>query len=209
MRCLDGPLGELADVVIDPIAKRVTHLVVQPLHQHGRARLVPIELAERGSSAEIVLRCTVEEVRRLAPVQEVSYLRLGDYEVSDPDWDVGVKEVFAMPYYDNAGFATASPGLGQDVAVLYDRVPKGEVEVRRSSMVVSADDHDVGTVEGFLVDEAQITHIVLERGHLWGRREVTIPIGAIAKVATDSVTLRLTKEELGKLPSVPVRRWNS
>jgi hypothetical protein len=209
VKCVDGPLGELDDVVIDPIAKRVTHLVVQPFHQHGRARLVPIELAEGGRGAAITLRCTLEEVRRLAPVQEMSYLRLDQYEVDDPDWDVGVKEVFAMPYYDTAGFATTTPGLGEDVAVLYDRVPKGEVEVRRSSSVVSADDRTVGSVEGFLVDEGQITHLVLERGHLWGKREITIPIGAIAKVSTDEVRLRLTKHELGELPSVPVHRWRS
>ena len=59
-------LGELADVVIDPTTKRVTHLVVQPHHEHGQARLVPIELAEGGDEGqpEISLRCTVEEVRR-------------------------------------------------------------------------------------------------------------------------------------------------
>ena len=51
----------------------------------------------------------------------------------------------------------------------YDRVPKGEVEIRRSSAVTSADGHDLGQVDGFLVDgEAHITHFILERGHLWG-----------------------------------------
>jgi hypothetical protein len=47
----------------------------------------------------------------------------------------------------------------------------------------------------------------LERGHLWGRREVTIPIGAVAKVETDTVTLRMSREEVGELPSVRVHRW--
>jgi sporulation protein YlmC with PRC-barrel domain len=209
VRCLDGPLGELDDLVIDPITKRVTHLVVQPLHQHGRARLVPIELADSESQREdILLRCNVEDVRRLEPVQDVAYLRLNAFQVDDPDWDVGVQDVYAMPYYDATGFQTTAPGLDRDVTVLYDRVPKGEVEIRRSSTVWSSDEHLVGSVEGFLVDEGQITHVVLEEGHVWGRREVTIPIGAVAKVGTDTVNLRLTKDELGGLPSVPVRRWH-
>ena len=48
VRCADGPFGDLADVVMDPIRKRVTHLVVEPKGSPGLARLVPVELAEGG-----------------------------------------------------------------------------------------------------------------------------------------------------------------
>ncbi len=90
----------------------------------------------------------------------------------------------------------------------YDLVPKGEVEIRRSSDVVSADGLHLGRVDGFLVDSDNlITHVVLERGHLWGRREVTIPIGSVARMNTDSLTVALTKEEVGALPAMPMRRW--
>ena len=71
----------------------------------------------------------------------------------------------------------------------------------------SADEHHLGKVDGFLVDgEADITHVILERGHLWGRRDVTIPIGAVAKVETDAVTLSLSKDQVGELASVRVHR---
>jgi sporulation protein YlmC with PRC-barrel domain len=92
----------------------------------------------------------------------------------------------------------------------YDRVPKGEVEVRRASPVFSADGHHLGHVEGFVVDgEDQITHVVLERGHLWGKRDVTIPIGSVAKVENDQVILDLSKDEVGRLPAVRVHRWGA
>src|SRR6478672_6727055 len=45
VNCTDGPFGELADIVIDPTKRRVTHLVVAPDGDHGKAKLVPIELA--------------------------------------------------------------------------------------------------------------------------------------------------------------------
>jgi hypothetical protein len=32
-------------------------------------------------------------------------------------------------------------------------------------------------------------------------------MGAVARVDTDAVTLTLTKDEVGELPSVPVHRW--
>jgi sporulation protein YlmC with PRC-barrel domain len=206
VHCTDEELGELADVVIDPITKRVTYLVVQPRHEHGLARLVPVELAEGGGEGKpaILLDCTVEEVRRFAPVQEFAFLRLDEFPVGDRDWDVGVMDVLAMPYYESSlGPDNYSSGTG----IIYDRVPKGEVEIRRASSVTSADGHHLGHVDGFLVDGDQITHIVLERGHLWGRRDVTIPIGAVTKVETDAVTLGLPKEEVEALDSVSVRRW--
>jgi hypothetical protein len=46
----------------------------------------------------------------------------------------------------------------------------------------------------------------LERGHLWGRKEVTIPIGAVARVENDEVHVALSKDEVGALPAVRVGR---
>jgi sporulation protein YlmC with PRC-barrel domain len=204
--CTDGTFGELADVVIDPTTKRVTHLVVKSPEEPWVERLAPVELVEAGDdrSRAAMLRATIEEVRALPPVQQVAYLELGSFPVNDPDWDVGIEEVYALPYYPAYDL---EPGP-LDFTVMYDRIPKGDVEIRRASDVYSADGHHLGHVDGFLVDrDDQITHLVLERGHLWGRREVTIPIGAIAKVETDDVTLSMIKNQVESLPQVPVRRW--
>ena len=43
---------------------------------------------------------------------------------------------------------------------------------------------------------------MLEHGHLWGKREVVIPIGAVARVETDAVVLTLSKDEVGALESI-------
>ena len=215
VNCTDGPFGKLADVIIDPTKRVVTHLVVEP-DGDGKARLVPIELAsgEEGETPAIALRCSVEEAGQLDFVEETSYIRLGESPDLGPEWEMGVCEnVLAEPYY----YYGAVGGLGYEampadhdphVSVTYDRIPKGEVEVRRASDVTSSDGHHLGEVDGFLVDDDDaITHFVLERGHLWGRREVTIPISAVGQVFTDAVTLTLTKDEVGELPSVRVHRW--
>jgi sporulation protein YlmC with PRC-barrel domain len=212
VNCTDGPFGKLADVVIDPTKRRVTHLVVEPQGDHGEARLVPIELADtdQGESSAISMRCSLEEAGKLKAVEEYAYLRLGDSPELEPGWDIGIESVLAEPYYGYAGgpgYETVPAGYDSHVSMTYDRVPKGEVEIRRASEVASSDGHSLGKVDGFLVDDDHITHFVLERGHLWGKREVTIPISAVASVYTDAVTLTLTKDEVGDLPSVPVHRW--
>jgi sporulation protein YlmC with PRC-barrel domain len=187
----------------------VTHLAVQPEQGEGGARLVPIELAKGRDDEkhEIELECTLDKAQGFESVQEAAYLRLGESPAEDPDWEVGVEDVLAMPYYNGLGVGPYPGELASDVTMYYDRVPKGEVEVRRASAVISADGHSLGEVDGFVVDaDKHITHFVLERGHLWGRKEVTIPIGAVARVESDAVHVALSKDEVGALPAVRVGR---
>lgn len=99
--------------------KCVTHLVVEPHHRHALARIVPVELAQAlANRSGIALSLTIEEVRRLAPLQESTYLRLDELPVNDPDWGVGVQDVLAFPYYGEPysarghGWATADPEPG-------------------------------------------------------------------------------------------------
>ena len=210
VRCTDGVYGELADIVIDPLEKRVTHLVVRPEQGEGEARLVPIQLAKGRDDEqhEIELECTLGEAQGFESVHEAAYLRLGESPAEDPEWDVGVEDVLVMPYYSGLNVGGPYPGeFDSHVTMYYDRVPKGEVEVRRASAVISADGHSLGEVDGFVVDaDKLITHLVLERGHLWGRKEVTIPIGAVASVESDAVHVALSKDEVGALPTVRVGR---
>jgi sporulation protein YlmC with PRC-barrel domain len=205
--CSDGPFGELADVVIDPVKRTVTHLVVKPHHHPGLARLIPVDLVDTDAGDEqITLRCTGEEAAACTTVGESGTLSMDGLSRSDPDWDIGIQDVLAVPSYSPSELGAAPMGFDAPIEVMYDRVPKGEVEIRRDSPVVSADDHHLGDVEAFLTEGGAITHIVLRHGHLFGRREVTIPMSAVAKVETDAVTLNLSKGEVGSLPSVHVRR---
>ena len=73
-----------------------------------------------------------------------------------------------MPYYEGyAGLASEPLEYDAHMSITHDRIPKGEVEIRRASEVTSSDGHRLGHVDGFLVDdEDRITHLVLAHGHL-------------------------------------------
>jgi sporulation protein YlmC with PRC-barrel domain len=209
VRCSDAVFGEVADVVVDPTTGRVTHLVVCRRHDPEERRLVPIARASPGAEAtEVLLDGTVAEISQLECPRESAFLRVGESLPRDPNWELGIADVYGMPYLmpgDEFGGMPEDPD--PHTVVGYDRIPKGEVEIRRASRVTSADGHTVGHVDGLMVaDDQHISHVVLEHGHLWGRREVGIPIAEVDHVENDEVVLRLTRDEVGALPAVRVRR---
>src|SRR3954447_6499362 len=211
VRCADGHYGELGDVVLEPATKRVTHLVVVPHDRPIDARLVPIALLRAEEPGpDVHLSGTVEDVERLDALRESAYLRFGEEPEPGAEWDMGIERTDALPFvtpaYDISGMTPVDPD--PHVMVSYDRVPKGEVELRRKSTVASSDGHLVGHVDALIVDDqgGQLTHVVLEHGHLWGKREVSIPIADVAGVRSDEIVLGLTKDEVGALEQVRAHR---
>jgi sporulation protein YlmC with PRC-barrel domain len=79
--------------------------------------------------------------------------------------------------------------------------------VRRGARVEATDGH-VGRVDEFLIDpeSEHITHLVMREGHLWGQRDVTIPISKVDRMEEDTVYLKLDKGSVEALPTIPVRR---
>jgi sporulation protein YlmC with PRC-barrel domain len=205
VRCTDAAFGELADLIVDPISRRVTHLVVEPNGRHELARLVPIDRAHPEGDG-LALDYSIADVEALEPLHESVYVRAGGSVVADPAWDIGTQDVLALPLYQELNGMGTAIDPDPHVIVSYDRIPKHEVEIRRSSAVLSTDGHHLGHVEGFLVGGAT-ADIVLARGHLWGRREIVIPAAAVERVQNDSITLTLTKQQVGELDVRHFHRW--
>jgi len=82
-----------------------------------------------------------------------------------------------------------------------DVVPVGETEVGRGEHV-HALDGEIGQVQGFLVDpgDHRVTHVLLQEGHLWGRKEVAIPMSAVTGIE-NGIRLSMTKKQIEDLPS--------
>jgi len=76
--------------------------------------------------------------------------------------------------------------------------------VRRGEQV-QATDGDIGRVQGLVIDPGshRVTHVLLQEGHLWGRKEVAIPIRAVT-AADDGIQLKISKLEVQDLPRVDI-----
>jgi sporulation protein YlmC with PRC-barrel domain len=197
--CRDGACGELRRVVIDPVARALTHLVVESGRVRGIDRLVPIDLV-LSTTEEISLRCTMAEFDALAEAEETHVLPEAGGPPGYED-----EQTVAAPYY---GLATDSMGMGSlgmstgPLVITLDRVPAGKVEVQRGEPV-HATDGTIGRVQGLVVEltDDHVTHVLLDEGHLWGEKRVAIPISAVANV-DDGVRLTLTKDQVRDLPSI-------
>ena len=179
-RCVDGPGGTVSRMIIDPATETVTHLVIEPKHRLGVGRLVPLDLVDT-TAGDIRLRCTVEEFGGLEPAQET--------ELIDDAGDLGLGGL-------NAPMGVISPVQ----AILQDTVPLGETDVERGDPV-HALDGEIGRVQGLLVDpdDHRVTHVLLQEGHLWGRKKVSIPVSAVTGVE-NGIRLSLTKRQVEDLP---------
>jgi hypothetical protein len=188
--CTDGVCGEVIRVVVDPVARAVTHIVVEPKHRKGLGRLVPLDLVD-ATSSEVRLRCTMHAFEQLPYAEETQFLPgLSGYA------GYGDGDVLLWPYYGlSAGDA---PG-----PVTFDTVPLGEVAVRRGEQV-HANDGAIGRVQGLVIDPGShhVSHVLLQEGHLWGRRQVAIPISAVTGISDDGIRLSVSKQEVEDLTPV-------
>jgi len=203
--CTEGVCGEVSRVVVDPVARAVTHLVVEPKGRQGLGRLVPLELVD-ATEGEIRLRCGLAEFENLDAAEETQFVPgTRGYAAYGPE------QVLSWPYSSLGG----SAGVGGDMVagvsetVTYDTVPVGEVAVRRGDRVHATDDK-IGQVEGLVINPRNhhVTHVLLQEGHLWGRKQVAIPISAVTGV-DDGIRLNITKHQVQDLPPVDIDHPNA
>jgi hypothetical protein len=190
--CTDGHCGELRRLIIDPATETVTHLVIQPGHRQEAGRLVPVHLVET-TDGEIRLRCTRADFDKLDHAAERDM-------VAGPESSQIVAGPESLQMVGRYGRMTA--GALRHATVLEDVIPVGEKEVGPGDQV-HAVDGEIGQVHGFLVDpgDGRVTHVLLQEGHLWGRKTVAIPISAVTGVDA-GIRLNLMKEQVGELPTV-------
>jgi sporulation protein YlmC with PRC-barrel domain len=198
--CADGACGEVTRVVINPVARELTHLVVEPAGRRGLGRLVPLGLVD-ATGGGIRLRCTIAEFKRLDAAEETQFVPgTRGYAAYGPE------QVLSWPWLSLGGTAGVEGDVvaGVSETVTYDAVPLGEVAVRRGDRV-HATDGEIGHVEGLVIDPRNhhVTHVLLQEGHLWGRKEVAIPISAVTGAA-DGIRLNITRDEVRDLPPVDI-----
>jgi sporulation protein YlmC with PRC-barrel domain len=202
--CSDGVCGEVIRIIFDPAAGAVTHLAVEPKHRPEDGRLVPVEMAE-STDGGVRLRCTLAEFGRLDSAEDVEVVQgdsdLGGY--SSAEAVQGYGDVGSLGVGGSVSGMGVPMGIPHRLRTVTDAVvPVGEAEAGQGDHVY-ATDGEIGRVHGFLVDpdDHRATHVVLQEGHLWGRKEIAIPMSAVKEVDA-GVRLNISKREVEELPPI-------
>ena len=175
--CSDGPCGAVSRVVVDPVARELTHLVIEPEHRSGLGRLVPLEHGRGERRRTSACATPSPSSSRSAPPRRP--ISCPGAAATDA---YAAHEAYYWPYFGLEGGADPLVAMASAM-VTRDMLPPGEIGVRRGE-AVHASDGEIGKVEGLVVESAQghVTHVLLQEGHLWGRKQVAIPIGAVEKM---------------------------
>lgn len=183
--------GHTTYVVLNPVTEKMTHVVVKRGVWPHDERLVPIELVTESTQDHIRLNCSKTKLSTMDSFIQTEFLE------SEVDQYLGDPYVLAWPYRFSSTHR---------FKIEHEHIPVDELAVRRGARVEALDGY-AGRVDGFMVNETseQITHLVLREGHLWGQKDVIVPVSQIARIEEDVVHLKLDKTEIESLQTVPTQ----
>ena len=199
--CTDGPGGRSSTIILNPISMEITHVVVK---DNQEEYLVPLDLITESTPTHIQLRCLVDEMVALERFVRMQFL--GSEEIDlEGDLRRTATESDAT-YWPYNSVEDSYVEMYSQV----EQIPHHELAIHRGSHVEAANGH-IGQVDEFIVNPSNnhITHLILRRGHLWGKKDITISVKDIDRIEEYIVYLKLDKDEVKALPTVAVRRRNS
>ena len=191
VRCHDGDCGICTFIIIDPVAQRVTHLVVKQDELPCREHLVPVNWITSSNPGLIQLNCSWEDIENSEPFFEKRFINPEE------------KEKPAVPFL----FLPFVIQKTMHIPVKLKRIPVGELAVSRGAQVMAIDGQ-AGVVDEFLVDTAwgSITHLVVREGLFLGGKTIMVPVSYIQRIENNNVYVNADLKKLESLPSLPLWR---
>jgi PRC-barrel domain len=189
VNCSDGLFGQSTHIILMPKTEEITHIVVADRIYPEIEYLVSIDHIVYTTSELIGLNCTREELMKMPVFDQVMFI--------PSDNTMGVSQYMLWPYF----YAPESAYFRIDK----ENIPANEIAIRRGAGVEATDGY-IGRVDGFLMEpkDDRITHIILREGHLWGHKEVFIPVDLIGHYQDNTVYLKLDKHAIEALPGIPI-----
>jgi len=184
VECTDGRVGHLENIILNPKTEKVTYLVVRGNDLQNRERLVPEKLVKEATPDTVHLSIDKERFERMKDFIQEEY----------------IPSNIMLYMADMAGWNVGTPA---GVFVEHETVPAGGTIVHKGAKVFATDGH-VGKVDDFLVEKktGRITHLILLEGHLWGKKDISVPVSQIDRYEDGNVYLNIDKSGVENLPVI-------
>ena len=167
----DEPIGRLTGLVCHPTTREITHLVVNA--DDVSDRLVPIDQLADFDATHLTLAMSRHQFFDLRTLETVR-LRPSD------------------AWQDDGDAMSSEPSGSAMTFALHEQLPKPDLALRRGTSVEDRTGHRLGQLHSLIVDPVShdVTHVTVQLGHLWTRRDITIPITEIAGMTENVIRLR-------------------
>jgi hypothetical protein len=192
----NGSAGRVQSLMVDPNARTVTHLVVEPHGRSGLARLVPIGAVTGATGTELTLSVTEAEFENLKPAEQTLVETSPAYQEpfvllpGTAGW-LGSED---FPPLD--GGTLPQDQLLQTVDIVDEELP-GEQEENRGDRA-HATDGDIGRLRAISVEAGTgaIADVILKWRPLGG--EIFVPIGDVTSFE-NGIHIGLSKADVEDL----------
>ena len=200
-------VGKIDRVVLNPVDKEVTHVVIHTGHLIATDKVVPVSLIGPATEERVTLRGDKAELEALPDFEERHYVPITSAE-AQRDKEPGAAS--ALYWYPPVGFTWWGTGrvpgyygvIPPFVVKTERHIPEGEVALKEGAKVLSVDGDHVGHVEAILTDVEtdRATHILVSKGLLLKETKL-IPTTWISTVLEDEIHLLVGSSLLGDLPA--------
>ena len=187
VECSDGKVGRLENIILNPKTERVTYLVVRGNDLQNTERLVPEKVVKEATHDTVFLSINKKKFEGMKNFIQEEYIpsNITLYMAEQAGWDMGTPAA---------------------VFVEREAVPAGGLIVHKGAKVFATDGH-AGKVDDFLVEKktGRITHLIMLEGHLWGKKDVSIPVNQIDRYEDGNVYLTIDKSSVEDLPVIDTK----
>jgi hypothetical protein len=219
VECTDGSCGKSTHVIVNPVNLKVTHFALKEKSlPDNPTRLVPVSKVSEATPKKITLSISKAEVARMSPFIVKRFVA----QSSGKDSGYNPEQVYHCDYIlggtQIADAEAGSPysasqhrGVQADYVIsgkAYDsideeQVPKGELSIH-SGMHIHATDGRMGRLDTLVLDPdtGEITYLMMREGHLWGKKNIAIPIAAVDYTDADEIHVNLDKDTIDNLPNI-------
>lgn len=184
--CTDGRIGRLENIIVNPQAERITFLVIRENDIANTLRIVPERFVVSANRDTVELRMDRQQFKKMKHFIQEDYIpsNVMLYMAEREGWNVGTPTA---------------------MFVEHEAIPAGGVAVHKGAKVFAGDER-VGKIDEFLVEgkSGRITHLVLVEGHLWGKKNIAVPVKAVDRYEDGNVYLAIDKAQVETLPALDV-----
>jgi len=181
----DGLYGLSRYVIVNPATDQITHFVMEEKGMSENQVLVPISQIRSTTPDSIQLLCSKEEISHFDPFVET---------------EVFVSRLSREGYWSAWGYPMPDASI---MSINHYKIPSGELAIRKG-IRVQATDGPAGGVDEFIVDpkNGHISSLILREGHLWRKKDVSLPASELDHIDNKKVYVKLSKQQIEALPVV-------